>query len=51
MDYEAVIVGSGVIGLAIARELSIAGINVLLIEKNHRSGEEISSRNSGVIQN
>lgn len=49
MDYEAVIVGSGVIGLAIARELSIAGINVLVVEKNHRSGEEISSRNSGVI--
>ena len=42
MDYEAVIVGSGVIGLAIARELSIAGINVLLIEKNHRTFRAIN---------
>jgi len=49
MDYEAVIVGSGVVGLAIARELSVSGLNVLVLEKEHRSGEEISSRNSGVI--
>jgi len=49
MDYEVTIIGSGVVGLAIARELSISGLSVLVIEKNHRSGEEISSRNSGVI--
>ena len=49
MDYEATIIGSGVVGLAIARELSISGLKVLVLEKEHRSGEEISSRNSGVI--
>lgn len=49
MDYEVTIIGSGVVGLAIARQLSKKGFNVLVIEKNARSGEEISSRNSGVI--
>lgn len=49
MDYDVTIIGSGVVGLAIARELSISGLSVLVIEKNSRSGEEISSRNSGVI--
>ena len=49
MDYDVTIIGSGVVGLAIARELSISGLSVLVLEKEHRSGEEISSRNSGVI--
>ena len=49
MDYEVTVIGSGVVGLAIARQLSKKGFNVLVVEKNTRSGEEISSRNSGVI--
>ena len=36
-------------GLSIARRLSKDGLNVLVLEKESRSGEDISSRNSGVI--
>ena len=48
-DVDAVIVGAGVVGLSIAKSLSEVGMEVLVIEKEHRSGEGISSRNSGVI--
>ena len=48
-SFEVVIIGAGVIGLAIARHLSESGISVLVVEKEHRSGEGVSSRNSGVI--
>jgi L-2-hydroxyglutarate oxidase LhgO len=43
-----VVIGSGVVGLAIARKLSQYGTTILL-EKNQRFGEETSSRNSEVI--
>lgn len=43
------IVGAGVIGLAIARELAISGKDVLVLEHGPRYGEGISSRNSEVI--
>lgn len=50
-QYEVnyVVVGAGVIGLAIARQLALLGKEVLLLEKSSRSGEGISSRNSEVI--
>lgn len=48
-DFENIIIGAGVIGLAIARELSIQGQDVLVLEKNGHFGEETSSRNSEVI--
>lgn len=49
-DYSHAIIGGGVVGLAIASELSkVKGNKVLLIEKNHRTGMETSSRNSEVI--
>ncbi len=48
-DFEATIIGAGVVGLSIARELSKNGKSVLVIEKNKSFGEENSSRNSGVI--
>lgn len=47
--FDAVVIGAGVIGLAIARELSQRFKHVLLIEKNTSYGEETSSRNSEVI--
>lgn len=48
MDFDVVIVGGGVVGLACAEKLS--GISkVLLIERNDKFGQEISSRNSEVI--
>ena len=46
---DVVVVGAGVIGLAIGRELARTGRDVTVLERNPRIGEEISSRNSGVI--
>ncbi len=48
-DIGAVIIGAGVVGVACARELAMAGHEVLLLEAEDRAGEGISSRNSGVI--
>ena len=49
MDTNIVIIGAGVIGLAVARELSAHYANVYLLEKNKTFGQETSSRNSEVI--
>jgi L-2-hydroxyglutarate oxidase LhgO len=49
MDFDCVVIGAGVIGLAIARELALSGQSVLVIEKSSRAGTETSSRNSEVI--
>lgn len=47
---EIVVIGAGVIGLAVARELSLQGRGpVYILEKNRKAGQEISSRNSEVI--
>jgi L-2-hydroxyglutarate oxidase LhgO len=46
---DAAVVGAGVVGLAVARELAAAGLEPLVLERNGRIGEETSSRNSGVI--
>ncbi len=44
-----VIVGGGVVGLAIAAELSKDNDGVFVFEKNKRLGQEASSHNSGVV--
>lgn len=49
MDANIVIVGAGVVGLAIARELSLYYDNIYVIEKHKTFGQETSSRNSEVI--
>ena len=46
---EAVVIGAGVVGLAIARALAREGREVVILEKNARIGEETSARNSEVI--
>ncbi len=46
---DVVVVGAGVIGLAVARELSLAGREVLVLEAAPQIGTGISSRNSEVI--
>ncbi len=47
---DIVIIGAGVIGLAIAAELSRnRDSSIFILEKNRKSGQEISSRNSEVI--
>ena len=48
-DVENVVIGAGVIGLAIARALSVAGRDVLVLERAAHFGSETSSRNSEVI--
>jgi L-2-hydroxyglutarate oxidase LhgO len=48
-DYETTVIGAGVIGLAIARELAVAAQNVLILEQHPLFGSEISARNSEVI--
>ena len=46
---EAVVIGAGAVGLGVARALAQAGRDVLILEKNARTGEETSARNSEVI--
>lgn len=43
------IIGAGVVGLAVAAELSKGNETVYVFEKNGRFGQETSSHNSGVI--
>ncbi len=48
-EVECIVVGAGVIGLAIARALALAGREVLILEKAGSFGTETSARNSEVI--
>src|SRR5215831_12861463 len=48
-EVECVVVGAGVIGLAVARALAQAGHEVLVLERAYTIGFETSSRNSEVI--
>lgn len=47
--FDITIIGAGVVGLAIAEELSRRYGNILLLEKNESHGQETSSRSSEVI--
>ncbi len=47
--FDITVIGAGVVGLAIAEELSRHFRNILLLEKNESHGQETSSRNSEVI--
>ncbi len=47
--YDVIIIGAGVVGNAIARELSKYQLKICVLEKNIDVGLETSSRNSGVI--
>ena len=46
---DAVVIGAGVVGLAVARQLALDGREVLVIEVEATIGEGTSSRNSEVI--
>ncbi len=46
---ECVVIGAGVVGLAVARSLALAGREVLLLEAESHAGTITSARNSGVI--
>jgi L-2-hydroxyglutarate oxidase LhgO len=49
LDAHTVVVGAGVVGLAIGRELARSGRDVVVIEREGAVGTATSSRNSGVI--
>jgi len=49
LDLDAVVIGGGVIGLAVSRQLALAGREVTLLETESRLGQHTSSRNSEVI--
>ncbi len=49
MELDCVVVGGGVVGLAIARRLAMAGREVFLLESEPITGSGTSSRNSEVI--
>jgi L-2-hydroxyglutarate oxidase LhgO len=49
VDVETVVIGAGVVGLAIAAELASERQDVLVVERHHTFGTETSSRNSEVI--
>src|SRR3954470_13172810 len=46
---DAVVIGAGVVGLAVARELAINGREVIIVESENAIGTATSSRNSEVI--
>jgi L-2-hydroxyglutarate oxidase LhgO len=46
---DAIVVGAGVVGLAVARALALAGREVVVVERHRLPGQETTSRNSGVI--
>jgi L-2-hydroxyglutarate oxidase LhgO len=46
---DAVVIGAGVVGLACARALALAGIDTVILERHSAFGTETSARNSEVI--
>src|SRR5437899_5903281 len=48
-EVECVVIGAGVVGLATARALALAGHEVVVLERAYTIGFETSSRNSEVI--
>jgi L-2-hydroxyglutarate oxidase LhgO len=48
-DADVLVVGAGVVGLAVARGLTLSGRSVIVVEARSGPGEETSSRNSEVI--
>jgi L-2-hydroxyglutarate oxidase LhgO len=48
-SVDAVVIGAGVVGLAVARALALAGREVLVLEAEEGFGTQTSSRNSEVI--
>ena len=46
---ECIVIGAGVIGLAVARRLARAGVEVVILERADMIGTETSSRNSEIV--
>ncbi len=48
MPVDVLVIGAGVVGTAVARELSLLDVSVAVVERWHDVGEETSKANSGV---
>jgi len=48
-EANIVIIGAGIVGLAVAAKLSESNEGVYILEKNAKFGQETSTHNSGVI--
>ncbi|MDH0865970.1 NAD(P)/FAD-dependent oxidoreductase [Mitsuaria sp. GD03876] len=48
-QVDAVVIGAGVVGLAVGRALAMRGLETLVLEREHAIGTGVSSRNSEVI--
>ena len=48
-SVDAFVIGAGVVGLACARRLAMAGLETVVLERERHFGQGISSRNSEVI--
>ena len=46
---DIVVIGAGVVGLAVARRFALAGLEVVVVEQEQTFGTGTSSRNSEVI--
>ena len=46
---DCIVIGAGVVGLAIARTFALAGHEVIILEAENSFGSHTSSRNSGCI--
>ena len=50
MNFDAVIIGAGVIGAALALELSKAGFKTLNVDKNHDAGMGSTSGSCAIVR-
>jgi L-2-hydroxyglutarate oxidase LhgO len=46
---DALVIGAGVVGLAIGRAIALSGLETVVVEAGHGIGQGVSSRNSEVI--
>ena len=47
--FDSIIIGAGVVGLAVARQAALNGLSVVVVDKEQSFGFGTSSRNSEVI--
>ena len=48
-QFDAIVIGAGIVGLAVAQKLSEDFDDILIVEKENSFGKHVSSRNSEVI--